>query len=130
YRYGESDWKSQRQIDNLIPGSLYSPSELANLLRSDPEKYIIPQNGNYPRVGGHTAETGGFGPDGDGVFIPGVWQDDQGNYHEWLGEEGTQYVPITNAYPWGFNRQITFDASFIKMRELSVSYRIPELFGV
>jgi hypothetical protein len=45
YRYGESDWKSQRQIDNLIPGGLYSQDELIALLKSDPEKYIIPRPG-------------------------------------------------------------------------------------
>ena len=130
YRYGESDWKGQRQIDNLIPGSLYTPEELVNLLKSDPEKYIIPQNGNFPRVGGHTAETGGFGPEGDGAFIPGVYVDKNGEYQEWLGGEGTIYQPITNVYPWDFNKQVTFDASFIKMREVSISYQIPELFGV
>ncbi|WP_026628721.1 SusC/RagA family TonB-linked outer membrane protein [Dyadobacter alkalitolerans] len=130
YRYGESDWKSQRQIDNLIPGSQYSPDELVALLKSDPEKYIIPQNGNFPRVGGHTAATGGFGPDGDGAFIPGVWQDEAGEYHEWLGGAGTKYLPITAVYPWSFNQQVTFDASFVKLREVTLSYKIPNLFGV
>ncbi len=136
YRYGESDWKSQRQIDNLIPGGLYSKEELVALLKSDPEKYIIPQNGNFPRVGGHTQETGGLPlTDGgvtnyDGAFIPGVWVDGDGNYHEWLGGEGTQYIPITDAYPWSFNKQVTFDASFIKLREITLSYRIPNLFNI
>jgi hypothetical protein len=130
YRYGESDWKSQRQIDLLIPGGKYSKDELVALLKSDPEKYIIPQNGNFPRVGGHTAETGGFGAEGDGVFIPGVWQDDDGNYHEWLGGDGTQYAPITNMFSWSFNQQVTFDASFIKLREITLGYSIPNLFGV
>ncbi|WP_439557094.1 hypothetical protein [Dyadobacter sp.] len=129
YRYGESDWKSQRQIDNLIPGSLYSPDELVALLKSDPEKYIIPKNGNFPRVGGHTAATGGFGEDGDGAFIPGVWQDKDGNYHEWLGGPGTKTLPITNMYPWSFNQQVTFDASFVKLREITLNYKIPVLFG-
>ncbi len=136
YRYGESDWKSQRQIDNLIPGGNYTKDELVALLKSDPEKYIIPQNGNFPRVGGYTQATGGFplpvgnGTLYDGVFIPGVWQDADGNYHEWLGGDGTQYVPITDAYPWNFNKQVTFDASFIKLREITLSYRIPNLFNI
>jgi hypothetical protein len=137
YRYGESDWKSQRQIDNLIPGGLYSESELVDLLKSDPERYIIPQVGNFPRVGGHTAETGGFdvGDGGnDGAFVPGVIQvaggdtpedftDDE--YEEHLGGPGTNIYPITNTYPWRFQKQITFDASFIKLRELALSYRVP-----
>lgn len=137
YRYGESDWKSQRQLDNLIPGGLYSTAELVELLKSDPDKYIIPQNGNYPRVGGHTAETGGlpFDSNGhDGAFIPGVVQtagqntpDDFSDdvYSEHLGGEGTIVRPITNTYAWNYNQQVTFDASFIKLRELSLSYRLP-----
>lgn len=136
YRYGESDWKGQRQIDNLIPGNL-SKDELVNLLKSDPEKYIIPQNGNFPRVGGHTEATGGLplalpggGTSYDGAFVPAVWQDADGNYHEWLGGDGTEYQPITNVYPWSFNKQVTFDASFIKLREITLSYRIPNLFNI
>lgn len=141
YRYGESDWKSQRQLDNLIPGGLYSPDELVALLKSDPEKYIIPRPGNYPRVGGHTQETGGFPIDAngdDGAFVPGVIQtegadtpDNFGDdvYIEHLGGSETNIYPITNTYPWDFNEQVTFDASFIKLRELSLGYRIPD-FGV
>lgn len=137
YRYGESDWKSQRQLDDLIPGGLYSEDELAALLKSDPEKYIIPSPGNFPRVGGHTAETGGFYIDengSDGAFVPGVVQtagaDTPDNYaddvyEEHLGGTGTNIYPITNTYPWSFNEQVTFDASFIKLRELSLGYRIP-----
>ncbi len=116
-----------------------SASELAALLKSNPEKYIIPHNGNYPRVGGHTKETGGMPYDGyfDGAFIPGVIQtagadtpdnfsDDQ--YTEHLGGEGTIIGPITDMYPWSYNKNITFDASFIKLRELSFAYNIPN-FG-
>ena len=137
YRYGESDWKSQRQLDNLIPGGLYTPDQLVALLKSDPEKYIIPQPGNFPRVGGHTQETGGFPIDAnghDGAFVPGVIQtegaDTPGDfsddvYVEHLGGPETNKYPITNTYAWGFNEQITFDASFIKLRELSLGYRIP-----
>ncbi len=142
YRYGESDWKSQRQLDQLIPGGLMSPQDLVEYLKSDPENNIIPQNGRFPRVGGHTQETGGMQlPDGyyDGAFIPGVIQvagadtpddfsDDQ--YVENLGGPGTVVAPITDTYPWSYNRNITFDASFIKLRELSLSYRLPDLGAV
>ncbi|MGA0555226.1 SusC/RagA family TonB-linked outer membrane protein [Larkinella sp. VNQ87] len=138
YRYGESDWRSQRQLDNLIPGGLYSAADLAALLKSDPGQYIIPQNGNFPRVGGHTQATGGMGFDsnGDGVleydggFIPGVIQNADGTYTEHLGGPGTNIYPITDTYPWSYNQQITFDASFIKLRELSLGYSVPKLFGL
>ncbi|QHT67548.1 SusC/RagA family TonB-linked outer membrane protein [Rhodocytophaga rosea] len=132
YRYGESDWKSQRQIDNLIAGGLYSEQELIALLKSDPDKYIIPQNGNFPRVGGYTQETGGFQVDDgyDGAFIPGVVEVADGVYEEHLGGANTNIYPISNMYPWSFNKQITFDASFIKLREISLSYDIPRFLGL
>ncbi|GAB3168698.1 SusC/RagA family TonB-linked outer membrane protein [Telluribacter humicola] len=130
YRYGESDWRSQRQIDNLIQGGLYSEDELAALLKSDPEKYIIPQNGNFPRVGGYTAATGGMGPDGDGAFVPGVIQNADGTFTEHLGGPGTNIYPITDTYPWSFNKQITFDASFVKLREVSFGYNLPTIAGI
>ena len=129
YRYGESDWKSQRQIDNLIPGGNYSQAELIALLKSDPEKYIIPQNGNFPRVGGYNKATGGMGADGDGAFVPGVILNPDGSYTEHLGGAGTNIYPISNTFAWSYNKQITFDASFLKMRELSLSYNIPNIGG-
>lgn len=142
YRYGESDWKSQRQLDNLIPGGLMSESELVAYLKANPDKYIIPQKGNYPRVGGHTKETGGMQlPDGyyDGAFIPGVIQTAGANtpddfsddvYVENLGAAGTVLAPITDTYPWSYNKQITFDASFIKLRELAFTYSLPNIKGI
>src|SRR5690606_27387365 len=133
YRYGESDWKSQRQLDNLIPGGFYDPEELAALLKSDPEHYIIPQVGNFPRVGGHTLETGGFlWEDGsqDYGFIPGVYIDEDGEYQEHLGGPGTTYWWMTWLYPWQYNKHITFDADFLKLRELSLSYSIPQVLGL
>jgi TonB-linked SusC/RagA family outer membrane protein len=126
YRYGESDWKSQRQINNLIPGNM-SEAELSALLKSDPEKYIIPKNGNFPRVGGYTAASGGLGPDGDGAFVPGVIQQPDGSFVEHLGGPGTRIYPISNTYAWSYNQQITFDASFVKLREISFGYTIPNL---
>lgn len=135
YRYGESNWKSQRQIDNLIPGGLYSPEELVELLKSDPEKYIIPRNGNFPRVGGYNKETGGFytdlgGEGWDGVFIPGVQEGPDGEYIEVLGGEGTFKAPISDAFAWRFNQQVTFDASFVKLREIALGYDVPPFMGI
>lgn len=132
YRYIESDWRSKRQLDQLIPGGNYSPEELSKLLKSDPEYYIIPQNGRFPRVGGHTQESGGMQIEGqyDGGFIPGViaTRDSEGNitgYREHLGGEGTNIFPITDIFPWSYNKSITFDASFVKLRELSLGYSVP-----
>jgi TonB-linked SusC/RagA family outer membrane protein len=128
YRYGESDWKSQRQIDQLIAGGI-SPEEM----KADPGKYIIPTNGYFPRVGGYTQETGGvLGEDGtyDNGFIPGVIEVSEGVYEEHLGGASTNVYPITWLYPWSYNKQITFDADFLKLRELALTYSIPSLFGI
>ncbi|GAA4469108.1 SusC/RagA family TonB-linked outer membrane protein [Nibrella saemangeumensis] len=138
YRYGESDWKSQRQVNNLIQGGLMSPTELAAMLKSNPQEYIIPVNGNFPRVGGYTQATGGMAHDSnndgimeyDGGFVPGVIQNADGSFTEHLGGPGTNVHPITNLYPWSYNKQITFDASFVKLREISLGYDIPKLFGL
>ncbi|MFC4874041.1 SusC/RagA family TonB-linked outer membrane protein [Negadavirga shengliensis] len=136
YRYGESNWKSQRQIDNLIPGGLYGEEELIALLKSDPERYIIPQNGNFPRVGGYTPETGGLptnttdAPGNDGVFIPGVIEVAPGEYVEHLGGEGTVIYPASRQFAWSWAQQITFDASFLKLRELSIGYDLPNIPGI
>ncbi|WP_114747975.1 SusC/RagA family TonB-linked outer membrane protein [Pleomorphovibrio marinus] len=136
YRYGESNWKSQRQIDNLTPGGLYGEQELIDLLKSDPERYIIPQNGNFPRVGGYTPETGGLptnttdAPGNDGVFIPGVIEVSPGEYVEHLGGEGTVIYPASRQFAWSHSQQITFDASFLKMRELAIGYDLPSIKGI
>ncbi|WP_247236715.1 SusC/RagA family TonB-linked outer membrane protein [Telluribacter sp. SYSU D00476] len=138
YRYGGSDWKSQLQVNNLIPGGQYTQEQLIALLKSDPEKYIIPQNGNFPRVGGYTEATGGlpFDSNGDGVmeydgvFIPGVIRMPDGTYVEHLGGPGTMIRPASNQFPWSFNQQITFDASFLKLREISFGYDLPNFGGI
>jgi len=141
YRYGESDWKSARQKEMLVPGGLYSEQELVDLLKSDPSK-VIPSQGNYPRVGGYTEEEGGFFIDeggvqaNDGGFIPGVIQTAGGDtpddfsddeYQEHLGGPGTVFRPVTSLYPWSYHEHITFDASFLKLREISISYRVPQI---
>jgi hypothetical protein len=136
YRYGGSNWKSQLQMDKLIPGGLYTPDQLIAMLKSDPEKYIIPQNGNFPRVGGYTQAAGGLpNPLGtatnyDGVFIPGVIQTAPGVYREHLGGPGTFVRPASNQFAWSYNQQVTFDADFLKMRELAIGYDLPKMKGI
>ncbi len=141
YRYGGSDWKSQHQLDKLIPGGSMSPADLVNLLKSDPVKYIIPQNGNFPRVGGLTQETGGFYLDKggiigyDGVFVPGVipQYDGDGNlvgYIENLGGPGTILRAASESFSWNYNQQVAFDADFVKLRELTFGYDIKNIKNV
>jgi hypothetical protein len=138
YRYGESDWKSKRQMDLLVPGGYMTSDEIIALLKSDPEKYIIPQNGWFPRVGGYSQSSGGMAHDAnndgvmeyDGAFIPGVIRNPDGTYREHLGGTGTQIRPTTAQYPWSYNQQITFDSDFVKLREVSLSYKLPNIKGI
>ena len=136
YRYGGSNWKSELQMNDLIPGGLYTDAELVALLKSNPGKYIIPKNGNFPRVGGYTEATGGLpnplgtGTNYDGVFIPGVIQIAPGEYREHLGGAGTFVRPASNMFPWSYSQQVTFDASFLKLRELSIGYDLPNIKGI
>lgn len=138
YRYGGSNWKSAVQENMLIPGGDYSEADLVAMLKSDPEKYIIPKNGNFPRVGGYTQETGGmpFDSNGDGVmeydgvFIPGVIRNADGSYTEHLGGAGTIVRPASNQFPWSHSQEVTFDADYLKLREISISYRLPNFAGI
>ena len=139
YRYSESDLKSQRFLDQLINPNGLSGDALANMLTSDPDKYIKISGNHFPIVGGPTAEYGGFPYKYGGntynyaVFNPGViaTYDEGGNitgYTENLGGKDTKYIPYGDNYPWNFMRAATFDASFIKLREVSLGYELPTSF--
>lgn len=132
YRYGESDFSTQRQLDNVI-----NPKEIdgsiSDYLKANADKIIV---NNTPVVGGPIPAWGGYEivydglPVGSGTFNPGVIAeyDANGNlirYIENLGDEGTRYIPLADNYPWEFMKAATFDASFIKLREISLSYMLP-----
>lgn len=131
YRYFESNLTTQRFLDQLINPNGLTGDALANYLISND---LVRVDGNrYPIVGGPGEEYGGYpinagGTTGNyGVFNPGViaQYDEAGNitgYIENLGGEGTKYIAYSDNYPWDFMNVATFDASYIKLRELSVSY--------
>jgi TonB-linked SusC/RagA family outer membrane protein len=137
YRYGESDLKSQRFLDNLINPNGMTGDQLRNYLVNN-NKVVV--NGNHFNiVGGPTKEYGGFPFEYGGntydyaVFNPGVIaQYNEGGditgYTENLGGKDTKYIPYGDNYPWDFTRAATFDASFIKLREVSLGYDLPSTF--
>ncbi len=138
YRYGESDLRTQRFLDNLIhPGGM-SGAELKNYLIDN--DLIVVRGNKFNIVGGPTQEMGGFPFEYEGqqfpfggVFNPGVIAeyDSDGNivgYTENLGEAGTKYIPYGDNYPWDFMRAAMFDASYIKLREISFGYDLPTNF--
>lgn len=137
YRYGESDLKSQRFLDNLINPNGMTGDQLRNYL-IDNDKVAIHGN-QFNIVGGPTKEYGGFPFEYGGntydyaVFNPGVIAEyNEGGeivgYTENLGGPGTKYIPYGDNYPWDFTRAATFDASFVKLREISLGYDLPAKF--
>lgn len=131
YRYFESNLTTQRFLDQMINPNGMTGETLRNYLVD--HDLVRVQGNRYPIVGGPGEEYGGYpisvgGLVGNfGVFNPGViaQYDTKGNvtgYTENLGAEGTKYIAYSDNYPWDFMNAATFDASFIKLRELSFSY--------
>jgi TonB-linked SusC/RagA family outer membrane protein len=138
YRYGESDFKSQRFLNTLIHPGSRTEQELRDYLVANADDLIKVTDG-FNVVGGPTAEYGGFpftygaNTYPYGVFNPGViaQYDSDGNiigYTENLGGPGTKIIPYADNYPWDFTKAATFDASFIKLREVSLTYALPSSF--
>ncbi len=136
YRYGESDLKSQRFLDNLINPGTMTGDALRNYLVANQETMIKINGNRFPIVGGPTKEYGGYPFEyggkvyPNGVFNPGVLAqyDSKGNitgYEENLGGPNTRIIPYGDNYPWSFTRAATFDASFLKLREVSIGYEVP-----
>jgi TonB-linked SusC/RagA family outer membrane protein len=137
HRYGESDMHTQRWLDKLNNLSDISDADLPQFLKDNADEYLLEGGQFFPLVGGPTAEAGGYPfSDGgitlnDGVFLPGVSgsYDPQGNFvadFENLGDPSvTQYHNYADHYPWSFTRAATFDADFVKLREVSLTYLIP-----
>ena len=141
YRYGESDMHTQRWIDRTLKLSNMSGEEMAQYLRDHADQYLSPDGEFFVVVGGPTKETGGLPhtEDGitlnDGVFMPGVElvYDDDGNfleYKEHLGQPGTPTIRFQDFYGWSYSRTALFDADFVKLREISLSYQLPPLTSI
>lgn len=136
YRYSESDLKTQRFLDLLIHPGGRTGDELRDYLVNND---LVRVKDHFNIVGGPTEEYGGFPFEYGGntypyaVFNPGVIAeyDDEGNitgYVENLGGAETMYIPYGDNYPWDFTKAAMFDASFVKLREISLSYQLPSAF--
>lgn len=129
FRYMAEDASTQYWLDNLINPEGRTGQELRDWLVANEDQFI--RNG-FHVVGGPTAEYGGFPEDfsgvvvNDGYFIPGVVQLPDGSYIENLGDNNPlPYLPYIVSYPWQFASPSLFDADFVKLRELSLSYQLP-----
>lgn len=134
HRYGESDMHTQRWLDKLHNFS--NVGDVPTYLKNNADKYLSENGEFYVLVGGATAETGGYPyTEGgvtlnDGVFMPGVQGDYDANGNfvavaENLGGPGTIYTRYQDHYGWDFTRTATFDADFLKLREISLTYNVP-----
>lgn len=129
FRYMAEDASTQYWLDNLINPEGRTGQELRDWLVANEDRFI--RNG-FHIVGGPTAEYGGFPEDfsgvvvNDGYFIPGVVQLPDGSFIENLGDNNPlPYLPYVVSYPWGFASPSMFDADFVKLREVSLSYQFP-----
>jgi hypothetical protein len=137
YRYLSESVSTQTWLDELVdPGELGGqPSqELRDWVVENEDQLLL--NDRLRPVGGPTPEYGGFGENFsgttvyDGTFAPGVTgeYDANGNFilaSENLGNEGTTFLPYVVSYPWDIGRANLFDADYIKLRELSLMYTLP-----
>ncbi len=138
YRYTAEDNLSQTWLNEAVnPGELGGgPSqELRDWVVANEDELIL--SDRLRPVGGPTPEYGGF-PEQfsgvtvyDGSFTPGVTgtYDDDGNFileQENLGNEGTIFLPFVVSYPWDIGRANLFDADYVKLREVALSYRLPQ----
>jgi TonB-linked SusC/RagA family outer membrane protein len=131
-RYSAEDGNSKLWLESTINPGGRTGKDLRDWLVANEETMI--KNG-FHVIGGPTAEYGGFRENysgvycSDGIFVPGVIAVDDGfggiTYIENLGEAGTIITPYVVSYPWAFAKPSMFDADFIKLREVSLSYRIP-----
>ncbi|REA59666.1 hypothetical protein DSL64_16800 [Dyadobacter luteus] len=106
---------------------------LAAEIKGNPGRYNAKDGLTY--VGGRNAELGGFeygGAIANGAFFPGVIAGSNGEYIENFGASGTKYFrsdliadPGSGYWSRGVQSWI-YDASFVKLRELSVAYKLPE----
>ncbi|MCY1723204.1 SusC/RagA family TonB-linked outer membrane protein [Prolixibacteraceae bacterium Z1-6] len=139
-RYLSESVITQTWLDNLVdPGDLGggASQELRDWVVANADELIYADR-LYP-VGGPTPDYNGF-PEGfsgvtvyDGTFAPGVmgYYDENGKFileQENLGNEGTLFLPYVVSYPWDIGEANLFDADYIKLREISLSYRLPNQY--
>ncbi len=136
YHYMSENVSTQTWLDGLVnPGDLGggASQELRDWVVDNEDQLLL--GDDLRPVGGPTPDYGGF-PESfsgvtvyDGTFAPGVMghYDDNGNFileQENLGGDGTIFLPYVVSYPWDIGEARLFDADYIKLREISLSYKL------
>ena len=137
YRYLSESVLTETWLKELVhPGELGgAPSQaLRDWVVANADRLLL--SDRLRPVGGPTPAYGGF-PENfsgvtvyDGTFAPGVMghYDESGKFileHENLGNEGTVFLPYVVSYPWDIGEANMFDADYVKLREISLNYRLP-----
>ncbi len=137
YQYMSENVATQTWLDGLVnPGELggAASQELRDWVVANQDRLLL--SDDLHPVGGPTPDYGGF-PEGfsgvtvyDGTFAPGVMghYDDNGKFileHENLGGPGTVFLPYVVSFPWDLGERRIFDADYVKLREIALSYRVP-----
>jgi len=126
----------RRQENMGIPIPDANKGDIPGFLKSNPGQYIMFSGlQQFKLVGGPSTETGGFPYQNnggitinDGAFFPGVYSDGRGGYVENLGNMSLTKIQLYEdaaTAGWNFARMSMFDASYIKMRELTISAEMP-----
>jgi TonB-linked SusC/RagA family outer membrane protein len=139
FRYMNDDMLTQYWADKTVtPGVAGGASEgLRDWVVKNAATLITPDR-VYP-IGGPTPATGGFPESSnmpfpgnqDGVFYPGVFGEmgTDGKftlYQENLGNPGTIFEPWGASNVWSVGSYAVFDADYLKLREISLSYDLPK----
>lgn len=131
---GLANPKWRDDMVDTTPGGGVPGDALRDWVVANEDDFIL--NDNVAPIGGTNPGNGGL-PESfsgttvfDGSFMPGVIEefDTDGNligYTENLGNEGTFILPYYFSYPWAIGKIDVFDADYIKLREVSLSYRLP-----
>lgn len=127
------DWK------NGVSSSTFSGILNANSFGGDREALAeeIKNNPIYRDndvwIGGRNQELGGFEYNGNpnGAFFPGVIDNGDGTYTENFGAEGTKMfdayrVVESSGSFWRTGYSFMYDASFIKLRDITFTYTFPD----
>ena len=130
-RYNESDLQTKRFMDSQLDwrSVVNSLDELPQWLKDNESEWIT---GGVHLVGGPDEEFGGLAYEEggitlyDGNFYPGVVDDGSGTFVENLGAPGqTLILRYGDNYPWSYTKAATFDADYIKLRDIAITYNIP-----
>ena len=115
---------------------LYAETDYANDLGNPVRNPIYDKDGNellpYIDLPGYDPANG-YGAESGGLILDGVvWTDDNGDGEPNEGdtfEKNTRRVSGLDYRVWGWSRNpnagFVYDATFVKLRELSISYRLP-----